>query len=314
VVTTALAALVAAFLLPRAVHSDPSVLSSSSDEWAEGGSEVCFACHDASAERPVLPILATQHGVKFDERTPMGSSRECQTCHGPSAAHIADPANVRPPVRFGEEFPHEGQNAACLGCHQGGAQINWSGSAHDVNHVSCGTCHTIHAKRDLVRQTDIRPNAIFKENQTRACFTCHQEQRSLAYRPFAHPVMEGKMDCTSCHNPHGSMAEHMLVQPTLNETCYRCHAEKRGPFLWEHPPAAENCANCHEPHGSNHPYLLVQRAPLLCQQCHVSAFHPSTAYPSPGPTRDIHVVAKACLNCHSEVHGSNHPSGPRFTR
>jgi hypothetical protein len=57
--------------------------------------------------------------------------------------------------------------------------------------------------------------------------------------------------------------------------------------------------------------------PLLCQQCHMSAFHPSTAYVGPDPSvgrADIHLVAKGCLNCHSEVHGSNHPSGVRFTR
>src|SRR5262245_37452958 len=309
-----LAAILSASLLARSSRGDPTVLSSTSDEWAEGGSAVCLACHDESSETPVLSIFATQHGVKADERTPMGSARECQSCHGPMAAHIADPTNVRPSIAFGDDAPAEPQNEACLGCHRDGMQLNWSGSAHDVNHVRCATCHTIHAKRDPARETDIRPNVIFKQNQTQVCFTCHQEQRALAYRVYSHPVMEGKMTCTSCHNPHGSMAKHMLVQPTLNETCYRCHAEKRGPFLWEHPPVAESCDTCHTPHGSNHPSMLVQREPLLCQQCHISAFHPSTAYQGPGPTRDIHVVAKGCLNCHSEVHGSNHPSGPRFTR
>ena len=127
------------------------------------------------------------------------------------------------------------------------------------------------------------------------------------------------MTCTNCHNPHGSMAEHMLAQPTLNETCYQCHADKRGPFLWEHPPARENCALCHTPHGSNHPGMLAQRTPLLCQQCHIASFHPSTAYAGPDPKAtpprlDIHLVGKACLNCHSEVHGSNHPSGNFFIR
>ena len=141
----------------------------------------------------------------------------------------------------------------------------------------------------------------------------------MGYRLSHHPVTEGKIACSDCHNPHGSMAPKLLVKPTLNETCYQCHAEKRGPFLWEHPPAREDCTNCHEPHGSNHPSLLVNRMPLLCQQCHMAAFHPSTAYTgvnaSAGVSRlDIHAAAKSCLNCHSEVHGSNHPSGPRLMR
>ena len=115
----------------------------------------------------------------------------------------------------------------------------------------------------------------------------------------------------------------MLVKATLNETCYTCHTEKRGPFLWEHPPVREDCANCHTPHGSIHTPLLKARGPWLCQECHLATFHPSTAYsgtsipPAPGiapispPDR---VLANNCLNCHSQVHGSNHPSGARKTR
>jgi DmsE family decaheme c-type cytochrome len=103
----------------------------------------------------------------------------------------------------------------------------------------------------------------------------------------------------------------------VNETCYGCHAEKRGPFLWEHAPAREDCAICHEPHGSNHPSLLRSRGPYLCQQCHQAAYHPSTAYTAsglPGPAPVDQMLVRNCLNCHTEVHGSNHPSGPRFTR
>ena len=309
--------------LAQPASGEPTVLSSTSDEWADGGSQACLECHDERSEVPVLPILATAHGVKGDARTPMGSAHECQSCHGASAAHAArrEKGEERPSVAvvFGPDTPVEPQNEACLTCHRGGPRMNWTGSAHDVNQLRCTTCHQVHAKQDLVRETDIRPNVTFKQNTTEVCFGCHQEQRALAYRAYSHPVMEGKMSCTSCHNPHGSPTDHMLAQPTLNETCYQCHAEKRGPFLWEHAPAREDCTFCHTPHGSNHPGMLTQRTPLLCQQCHVAQFHPSTAYAAPDPNAtpprlDIHLVGRACLNCHSEVHGSNHPSGPRFTR
>ena len=33
----------------------------------------------------------------------------------------------------------------------------------------------------------------------------------------------------------------MLKEASVNDNCYKCHAEKRGPFLWEHPPVRENC-------------------------------------------------------------------------
>jgi DmsE family decaheme c-type cytochrome len=69
----------------------------------------------------------------------------------------------------------------------------------------------------------------------------------------------------------------MLSKPTVNQTCYSCHAEKRGPVLWEHAPVAEDCALCHSPHGSVRQALLVKTPPLLCQQCHSAAGHPSVA-------------------------------------
>ena len=50
------------------------------------------------------------------------------------------------------------------------------------------------------------------------------------------------MACSDCHNPHGAMADFALVGRTLNDTCFTCHAEKRGPYLWEHAPVSEDCS------------------------------------------------------------------------
>jgi len=127
------------------------------------------------------------------------------------------------------------------------------------------------------------------------------------------------VSCSDCHNPHGSTGPKQLVKGTVNETCYTCHTEKRGPFLWEHQPVREDCTICHEPHGSVHSSLLKVRGPWLCQQCHMVQFHPSTAYsgtglPTTKPSGAQQMLAKNCLNCHSQVHGSNHPSGVRKTR
>jgi len=111
----------------------------------------------------------------------------------------------------------------------------------------------------------------------------------------------------------------MLVKPTVNQTCYTCHAEKRGPFLWEHAPVAEDCTLCHFPHGSSRPVLLSKSPPLLCQQCHTVAGHPSVAYtsnslPGRGGGGGAFLLAGGCVNCHSQVHGSNHPSGVKLMR
>jgi len=111
----------------------------------------------------------------------------------------------------------------------------------------------------------------------------------------------------------------MLIKPTLNQTCFSCHADKRGPLLWEHAPVAEDCSLCHTAHGSVRSALLTKSPPLLCQQCHSAADHPSAARTSsslPGGSAggSIFLVAGSCTNCHSQVHGSNHPAGAKLMR
>ena len=81
------------------------------------------------------------------------------------------------------------------------------------------------------------------------------------------------MTCSSCHNPHGSATDNLLREPSVNETCYKCHADKRGPFLWEHEPVRDSCLNCHEPHGTINEYLLKIQRPMLCRQCHAGVGH-----------------------------------------
>jgi DmsE family decaheme c-type cytochrome len=105
----------------------------------------------------------------------------------------------------------------------------------------------------------------------------------------------------------------MLVASSANETCYSCHAEKRGPFLWEHMPVTENCSNCHDPHGSNKEKMLKVARPRLCQQCHPTAHGGTTARPSDLATSRF-VYNRSCQNCHFNIHGSNHPAGAFFTR
>jgi DmsE family decaheme c-type cytochrome len=123
------------------------------------------------------------------------------------------------------------------------------------------------------------------------------------------------MDCASCHNPHGSAAPKMIKNDSANDTCYTCHADKRGPFLWEHPPARENCMNCHDPHGSHNEKMLVARLPFLCQRCHNGSGHPAAPYDQTSiNSQNARSLTGSCTNCHPTIHGSNHPSGQYFTR
>ena len=119
---------------------------------------------------------------------------------------------------------------------------------------------------------------------------------------------------TSCHNPHGSISnvKALKVGSSVAELCTSCHTEMRGPMLWEHAPVRENCATCHDPHGSSNDRMLVVRMPMLCQRCHVATRHPATIYDNDAITtnKSNRMFGRSCVNCHSNVHGSNHPSGP----
>jgi DmsE family decaheme c-type cytochrome len=149
-------------------------------------------------------------------------------------------------------------------------------------------------------------------------------------RTSHHPVREGKMACASCHNPHEGTRPKMVKADSVNELCYTCHTEKRGPFLFEHAPVREDCVTCHEPHGSNQGRMLAQKAPNLCWNCHLTGsghfgsgdnFSTEKGVPvaPPGapsgfPTVNSRFIERSCRTCHVKIHGSNHPSGAYFVR
>jgi DmsE family decaheme c-type cytochrome len=194
-------------------------------------------------------------------------------------------------------------NGVCLGCHEKGNQTLWRGSQHETRGLICTNCHTV--------MRNVTPKyQLAKLTEGDACFQCHKNKRAEIWRSSHMPIREGKMTCSSCHNPHGSYGEALLKTATINDTCYKCHAEKRGPFLWEHPPARENCLNCHDPHGSMQEAMLIVSRPRLCQRCHTASEHPG----NPANPRAIFAIAGACSNCHVKIHGSNSPAGSQFVR
>jgi DmsE family decaheme c-type cytochrome len=200
-------------------------------------------------------------------------------------------------------------SATCLTCHTRGNHTQWAGSPHDTRNLSCITCHSVHSPKSEKAQ-------LKAASVSDTCVTCHQVQVVKQER-FGHmPLREGKMTCTSCHNPHGSTNVKMLrVGNWINETCTSCHAEKRGPFLWDHAPVREACSTCHDPHGSNHERMLVAKLPMLCQRCHIGTRHPSTIYDAPDlRNKSNRLIGRGCVNCHSQIHGSNSPAGHTFLR
>ena len=280
----------------------PSVASA--QESASSAEPRCLRCHRDSADEPVHALFQNSHGKMNG-----GGANSCVTCHGDSEQHASAPRNNAPDVSFGPRWssPAETANQACLDCHQQD-QMFWLGSTHDDEEVACTDCHDSHVRRD--------PMTV-RGGELETCTSCHSRQKSELRLPSRHPILEGQTACIDCHNPHGSSSEAALLQPTLNDNCYSCHNDKRGPHLWEHPPATEDCSHCHKPHGSVHANLLTARGPFLCQQCHSAAFHPSIqtdGRAAANGSSNQYVLGKNCMNCHSAVHGSNHPSGARLAR
>lgn len=266
------------------------------------GKSKCLECHKKQEAR----LADTLHGQSVDIRTPSSRGEGlCETCHGPGKAHseAKDPSSKN--ISSFKALPTSTANATCLSCHENRkTHVNWSGSKHDARNVSCVSCHTVHhsvsesSQLKTVRATD-------------TCVNCHKD-KALKEKKSSHmPLREGKMECTSCHSPHGSNNIKMLkVGNTINELCISCHTEKRGPFLNEHAPVANNCVTCHDPHGTNNDRLLVAKVPMLCQRCHVPSRHPATIYDGAQVVgANNRLIGRGCINCHQQIHGSNSPAG-----
>ncbi len=277
----------------------------------------CLLCH----KDYIKAFGKTKHAKVFTTRQgkdKLGSY--CEICHGPMSKHLEETGiNKKSQKTLGKNFKAKyvvsfkkvspkAKNAICLQCHEKSTLMGWKGSAHEMMDVSCNSCH-------YVSQRKGKRKLLINEDPKKGCFQCHREKRAKLMRTSHMPMREGKMDCASCHNAHGGSGPSLLKRSTTNETCNICHQDKRGPLIWEHAPVREDCSICHDSHGSNFRPLLKQKVPFLCQQCHMDGFHVGDLYDRRAlNNRDPHIAGKACLNCHSLIHGSNHPSGARFQR
>lgn len=263
------------------------------------GAKVCLTCHSTQAEAFGKTLMGrigkTQKG-KFD----------CENCHGPGSAHVkaGGGRGVGGIISFRPEDQArtaEENNGVCLACHERGDRTNWHGSTHETRGLMCTNCHT-------VMKEVSRKNQLKTAFEPETCFQCHKDRRAQMFRSSHMPLREGKIVCSDCHNPHGSNTEALLKKDSINDTCYTCHAEKRGPFLFEHAPVRENCDNCHEPHGTVNENSLKLSRPRLCFECHQFGHSPNAGISS------SFTMGRSCQNCHTAVHGSNSPAGGAFQR
>ncbi len=268
------------------------------------GDKACLECHDG-----VMKNFSKNVHSRLKDFELKGLKKGCESCHGPGGAH-AEEGDVEKIVSF-KKGSKSGTSAACLSCHRSLKASDWNLSDHAATEVGCAVCHPIHKGKDL------------KAEDPYLCLKCHTDIKVETMYPSHHPLREGKMKCSSCHQHHGSLVNNLKTNERLNDLCYSCHADKRGPFVFEHAPVQEDCMACHNPHGSVANNLLKQNEPFLCLQCHESHFHagrigmeeaktlPATGWHSENPHGTEgwrRAFMTKCTQCHFKIHGTDDPS------
>ena len=248
----------------------------------------CIDCHDEM--RSILS--GTAHTISESQKN---GGIYCINCHpgwenhlnDPSSENITNPSKVDPYKEFD----------ICNKCHFGNSEIDFAHAGkHFQEGVNCSGCHTINTKND-------RPEQLKKGSINATCNQCHSLEMASFSSISSHPIKSGGITCVDCHN-YFSAVNNRSTTDSENRTCYRCHSEKEGPFIFEHDATRYygledgGCLNCHKAHGSPFQYLLKEPDIQMCQQCHIVPEH-LTAHNGEFAGRD-------CLDCHIDIHGSNH--------
>lgn len=279
------------------------------------GSEACRTCHADVWQN----FFKNPHYKSVASGKEPQQSTGCEGCHGPGQAHVAAGGGKNTIPRAFSLMKPKQVIAACLTCHENNLdKANIQRSEHTLSGVACNQCHSIHHP--------FSTRQLLAKKESELCYGCHAGIRAQFDMPSRHRVNEGFINCSDCHNPHGSFAavwgmgqpSHMVERALYTESpCMKCHVDKLGPFVYEHPSVAvEGCPVCHNPHGSTNAKLLARPVVFtLCLGCH-DAGGSGTRNLGVDLTPSQHNLLdpkyQKCTTCHVRIHGSN--ADPYFLR
>jgi predicted CXXCH cytochrome family protein len=288
--------------------------SATSDDYVD--ERACARCHrEAAATFQQSPHA----GYVSNPNLPI-DRQGCQSCHGPGGPHVAHRDAADKPYDYIISYTHAKPMEiaqACLRCHNDTiTEAHWRRSGHARANVTCTDCHQMHAHdrlavdKDPVSGRNARfastpvfpaapePKALLKADEPTLCGRCHPSAVNEFRHNFHHPVPEGRLVCSDCHDAHPNRDERKRFR-TNKQNCITCHPQVAGPFAFEHDPVSDlsgnGCLECHKPHGSPNASLLNATSRGLCLQCH-------------SDKAVNHFPGRTCwqAGCHASPHGSNH--------
>ncbi|GEM_PF-893183 len=276
--------------------------------------DFCLACHSKNGIAKSKVMVSQYHdhptGVVNPSRNLPGETVECYTCHDP---HKKADFLLRMPVKKNSQL--------CLNCHK---KEDTAHSSHDFSSAvlpkkekeivskfgKCALCHTPHnPKYKLLWSLSPAKGKTIGE---KLCLTCHQKggiapdignhshpigmvsktvqssKLPLIDQDTGLPSSTGKMDCATCHDPHGGKDGKYLTRKPVagnSELCISCHKKESKVIGTPHDlRIAGNkeverkgvCSACHIPHKAQDIYLWsipVKKVSYnvmndLCLSCH----------------------------------------------
>ena len=293
-------------------------------------SSSCRECHRADfVTDPDVRAFASGHGTL--DRTFLGLSKECRTCHA-------------------ADSPHESQFAgrSCAGCHVTAGWKDVSGFDHGKTAfalagahatVKCAECHTTTprpGRAPLVRYQGVSTDCSTCHGDDsphgaqfagRSCGACHDARGWKGASAFDHGTarfpltgLHRKVRCAQCHAPipRPGAPSFVRYRGVVFTSCKDCHEDAH------HGGMTQACARCHTTdgwgvldrsrvetsfdHATTGFILKGRHADIACASCHDAKlarslkgvhleFEPGTethTFPSPR--------AATCTACHDDAH------------